>query len=60
MKELKDAMKFKDYIFISTGRESNLGFEYEIRKDLGDSWLKLHNRYFNTIEEVEDYLAHEV
>jgi len=54
--KLKDSFEIDGVLFQATGQESNLGFEYEIKKDLGDSWLKLHNRYFKTFEEVEDYL----
>jgi len=57
--KLTDRFEIGQYIFIWTGAESNLGREYQIKKDIGQAYHQMHNRYFKTIEQVYDYLYEE-
>lgn len=52
---MKEEYTINGYWFLKTGRKSNLGSEYEIRKDMGDYWHQYHNLYFATQSQIFEY-----
>ena len=52
---MKSQYKVENYWFTATGRESNLGFEYEVRRDIGDAWYQSSNTYFRNESEMLNF-----
>ena len=52
---MKSQYKVENYWFTATGRESNWGFEYEVRRDMGDAWYQSSNTYFRDESEMKKF-----
>ena len=53
--DMKEFYKIANFVFNKTGQQSNLGWEYEVREEVGNDYYQYRNIYAANYEELFEY-----